>query len=479
MKLNLRQFADECGAHLPGGGGETVLAGISHDSRTVEAGDLFVCLVGQHSRGEKFLAEAAARGAVAALIQDDFAVGADCPLPLASVKDATEALKIFALGRRARFSGQCAAVTGSVGKTTTREILAGILTATGAGVVASAGNQNTELGLWLTLARLELSHRYLVLEMGARHRADIKTLCQYARPSLGLITAIEPVHMQTFTTLEEIMRAKAEIYDALEDDACAVLNADLACAHELLVHIGCEKLCLYSIRPDAPETRFKALNRVRAAMQLPPAQLQVSPAAAPQPGRCTVRAGLDTVTIDHQIHAEHNLSHLLGAVTAACAMGEEAQAVAQACLHVRLPARRLEHIAMGDGNLLIDDSYNASPAALLKGLDYARRQRQRLWLVVGEMAELGASETAALDGLVQQMSVCPPDRLICVGDQAATLASACPERAQCFSGAQQTLQWLLEQRPSDTCVYVKASRSAKLDELVDAFVQNSPLCSTN
>ena len=480
MKLSLGQFLDYCpDARLEGNRRSAMITGLCHDSRQVRPGDLFVCLDGKRARGEDFLDEARTRGAVAALVHQHRVGTLAADLPLLTAQDTLRTLEGYARRRRSAFSGPCAAITGSVGKTSCKDFLAQILGHGGASVNASLGNQNNEMGLWLTLARIDDNTTHLVIEMGARQLGDIKQLAQLARPGLGLVCAVEAVHLQTFSGLDEIVRAKAELYDSLDAEAAAVVNADIAQARELVQHIRCRRLIVYSSSSERAAERVGLVNAARAELGLAPAEAALFPLKAPTPGRCLISMGGRELELRHSVPAPHNLANLFGAMMCAQALGIKEEEIVAACERLRLPPRRLERRELAGNNLLIDDSYNANPASLLSGIDYALGERRRLWLVVGELAELGEGAEATMAALAEELAARPLERIVCIGDSAGALAKALPQRALRLADSEAALDWLLEQRPEDTCLYVKGSRSARLDELVDAFVKQSPLCSTS
>lgn len=222
MKLTLQQIAHIVGGDLSPSGARATVSGISTDSRTVGRGELFVPLRGDRFDGHDFLCQAARMGAAVCLSEE---VLAGFPVPAIRVEDTLAALGQLAAALRRDFSGPVIAVTGSSGKTTTKEMLSAILSLSGAGL-KTAGNFNNLIGLPLTLFRLEAAHRWAILEMGMSARREIARLAEIADPGVGVITNVGPAHLETLENLDGVARAKGELFAALKPGGTAVINAD-------------------------------------------------------------------------------------------------------------------------------------------------------------------------------------------------------------------------------------------------------------
>src|SRR5579884_1088700 len=348
MRWTIAQVA---GALLtqPGAGLDPVarVAGISIDSRTIRAGELFFAIHGPRHDGHDYLGMAFEGGALAAVVAKERLAG--LPEALRSrcipVDDTFEALKKLASAVRSGWNGKIAGITGSVGKTTTKEILAALLGAR-FHVLKSEGNLNNEYGLPLTLFRLEDTHEAAVLEMGMSRRGELSRLAAIAKPDVGVVTRVSPAHLEFFASVDEIALAKRELIEGLNGrDSVAVLNADdarvaafAAKAPGRVLTYGIERAA--DFRAEEIEDRG-ALGSV-----------------------FTVVAGGKRARIEMSLAGRHVIANALAALAAASVWNigtAEAQSVFRT---LRPPAMRGELLRFSNGAALINDCYNSSPAAL-------------------------------------------------------------------------------------------------------------------
>ena len=222
MELPVQKIARMVAGILTPPHSQVMVTGVSTDSRTIRPGELFVPLVGPHYNGHDYLGQAVQNGAAACLSEE---VVAGLPVPIIRVEDTLKALGDLAAAVRSHYRGPLVAITGTAGKTTTKEMLATILSQTGPGL-KTEGNFNNLIGLPLTLFRLEATHRWVVLEMGMSARGEIARLAQIASPTIGLITNVGPAHLETLHGLEGVARAKGEMFESLQPQTTAVINAD-------------------------------------------------------------------------------------------------------------------------------------------------------------------------------------------------------------------------------------------------------------
>src|SRR5579885_323698 len=348
MRWTIAQVADALGAR-PGPGLDPVarVAGVSIDSRTIRAGELFIAIHGPRHDGHDHVADALEQGAVAAVVAGPLLsryagwVSDRC----IAVPDTFEALKALARAVREAWGGKLAGVTGSVGKTTTKEILAALL-GTKLRVLKSEGNFNNEYGLPLTLFRLEESHQAAVLEMGMSRRGELSRLARIAKPDVGVVTRVAPAHLEFFSSVDEIALAKRELIEGLNGrDSVAVLNADdarvaafAAKAPGRVLTYGIERAA--DFRAEEIEDRG-ALGSV-----------------------FTVVAGGKRARIEMSLAGRHVIANALAALAAASVWNigtAEAESVFRT---LRPPAMRGELLRFSNGAALINDCYNSSPAAL-------------------------------------------------------------------------------------------------------------------
>src|SRR5262252_5194024 len=352
------------------------LAGISIDSRRIRGGELFIAIHGPSHDGHNYLDSVFDGGAIAAVVAEE-KLGR-VPERLRDkcivVGDTFIALKQLARAAREGWGGKIAGVTGSVGKTTTKEILAALL-GTRLRVLKSEGNFNNEYGLPLTLFKLEETHQAAVLEMGMSRRGELSRLAEVARPDVGVVTRVSPAHLEFFSSVDEIALAKRELIEGLNGcESTAVLNAD----DPRVAAFGAfapGRVLTYGIEQPA----FFTAEAIEDRGALGSAFDYVSPE-----GR---------VRLELALPGRHVIANALASLAAASVWGigiEEARAVLPS---LKPPAMRGELLRFSDGAALINDSYNSSPAALeaMTALLAATPGFKRRILAAGEMRELGAT----------------------------------------------------------------------------------------
>jgi UDP-N-acetylmuramoyl-tripeptide--D-alanyl-D-alanine ligase len=394
--------ADELRAATGAATGEPFAAtGVSIDTRTLAPGDLFVALVGERGDGHDHAAAAMARGAAGVLAHRRLA-----GVPSLPVDDTLHGLTRLGAAGRARFGGRAAAITGSVGKTTTKEMLRAILSAQ-APTHAAHASHNNHWGVPLTLARLPPGAAFCVLEIGMNHAGEILPLAKLARPHVAVVTSVEAVHVGNLGSVEAIADEKADILRGLEPDGIAVLPADSPHLARLRAAAGARALTFGEsgdIRMVSAETEADAVRVVAAAC-----------------GR-TIRFRLG-------LPGRHMATNALAAIAAAVALGVEPEAAAQALEgFAPLAGRgaRRPIAAAGGAALLIDESYNASPASVRAALSVLGMQKApRRIAVLGDMLELGEDACALHAGLARDVAA-GADLLFTCGPSMRALFDAAP-----------------------------------------------------
>jgi UDP-N-acetylmuramoyl-tripeptide--D-alanyl-D-alanine ligase len=457
MKLEIRQIAAMTGGRIFPPAARATVSGVSTDSRSIRPGDLFVPLRGPNFDGHDFLAEAVQRGASACLSQD---VIAGFPVPVIGVTDTLVALGDLAAGVRRGFAGPVVAVTGSSGKTTTKDMLSAILVQTGPGV-ATEGNFNNLIGLPLTLCRLTPEDHWAVLEMGMSARGEIARLAEIAAPTIGVITNIGPAHLEELQTLDGVARAKGELFAALPAGGTAVINADDERVARLPVANGVNRL-FYGLDPAATvhaAALAEAGTGIAFTLQLPEKSVPVRLAV---PGR-------------------HNVANALAAAAAAHALGIGGADIASGLAAFRPRAGRLETVALEDGVLLIDDSYNANPLSMKAALAVlAESGGGRKLAVLGDMLELG-DQAAALHREVGGAAGWV-DGLVVLGTFAGELAAGAREaglageRIRRVRDHAEALKVLCDWLEPGTRILVKGSRGMRMEKIC-AALRGAQACS--
>jgi UDP-N-acetylmuramoyl-tripeptide--D-alanyl-D-alanine ligase len=449
MKRTLASFARACGGRLTGA--DAAFSAVASDSRTLEPGELFVALKGPNFDAHQFVAAAASRGAVGAVVE----VEQPLALPQIVVPDVQAALGSAAAAWRAAFKGPLVGVAGSNGKTTAKEMTASILRQAGE-CLATRGNLNNHIGVPLTLLGLGEAHRFAVVEMGANHAGEVAQLVALARPTIGMITNAGAEHLEGFGSLEGVARAEGEMVAGLAPSATAVINADDEFAG------------LWRASTPARVVTFG----VRASADFSASQVRTAVGSAGFETSFLLRAPLGTATIRFSLGGGHNVANALAAAAAAVSAGATLEHVVAGLAAMRAVAGRLQFRAARGGAWLIDDSYNANPSSVRAAIEVLAQLPGRRWLVLGDMAELGefaAAEHQAIGELARARGI---ERLYALGALAACAATSFGAGARSFTDVPTLLGALsaaLEQGAADVRLLVKGSRVNRLERVVAAL----------
>ncbi|HUQ77664.1 MAG TPA: UDP-N-acetylmuramoyl-tripeptide--D-alanyl-D-alanine ligase [Patescibacteria group bacterium] len=429
------------------------ILGAAVDSRSVEPGNLFVALPGERTDGHAFIPGALAAGAAAIVvsqpIDDAILVGQDATV--VRVADPLRALQSVATAWRARFDPLVVGITGSIAKTSTKEAVATVL-GSALPTLKNEGNLNNEIGLPLTVLRLRAEHRAAVLEMGMYVGGEIAELARIGRPEIGIVTAVQAVHLSRIGTIEAIEKAKGELIEALPDDGVAILNSD----DERVRMMGSRtraRSMTYGFADDADVRAVDVVSRGPDGMSFELATRGGRwPVRIPALGRLAVHNGL-------------------AGAAAGLAAGLRPDAIVAALGTGWTAPHRGELIRAGEITI-VDDSYNASPGSVAAALDLLAGMPGRRIAVLGAMRELGDGHDAGHRRSGRDAAAVV-DRLVVVGDEAAGIgvgarAAGLDPAAIVEAGDRDAARdrLLAELRPGDV-VLVKASRGVELDILVD------------
>ncbi len=426
-------------------GSDVEVTGVAIDTRKLQPGDLFVAIRGERADGHDYLAEAAARGAVAALVTRKV----DSELPQVLVNDAELALGDLASAVRAQRDVRVVGITGSNGKTTVKTLVASILSRHGRTHV-SAGNYNNELGLPLTLLAMPRDTEYAVLEMGAGKPGDIAYLAAIARPDIGLVTLIAPAHLARMGSIEGVAETKGALYQALPADGIAVINADDAFASFFAGLAGARRQLRFGLEQPADVGADIVEQRVdgsRFVLSTPQGDAEV---ALPLPGR-------------------HNIANALAATAVALALEVSLDTIVAGLEQVGGVAGRLRRETMAGGWTLIDDSYNANPSSMTAAIDTLLLAGGERWLVLGDMAELGAQARALHAGIGERARERGVERLFAVGPLGAATVEAFGAGGEHFDDKAALITALRGQLHAGVTCLVKGSRSAGMEQVVAAL----------
>lgn len=443
----LSDFIRCAGGELVGNDAE--FTSVSTDTRTMQAGALFVALAGENFDGHDFAAQAAESGAIAAL------VARTLPINIAQivVPDTLAALTAFAREWRRQFTIPVIGVTGSNGKTTTKELIGSILNGIGPTLV-TRGNLNNHIGVPLTLLGLRAEHRFAVIEMGANHQGEIAHLASVAEPTIGIVTNAGAAHLEGFGSLQGVATGKGEMFRALPRDGVAVINADDAFANLWRENCAAERILTFGFEQPAQFMAHKVTSE------------------STQSG---FRTQFDLVTPDGTREAElalgglHNLRNALGAAAVAHAAGASLDDIVRGLAAMKVVAGRLELKPAIHGAFLVDDSYNANPSSLKAGLDAFRSFGGKRWLVLGEMRELGDSADALHAEVGRYAREAGIERLLAVGEHSHFAVEAFGPGAQWFADLDALIDVARNGISEGVAVLIKGSRANKLERVAAAL----------
>lgn len=423
--------------------------GCSTDSRGLAPGNLFVALRGERFDGHDYVQNAEARGARALLIER--AVRHERPALV--VADSGRAMGRLAQAWRERLGLPVVAVTGSNGKTTVKEMIAGILSGVGA-THATEGNLNNAVGVPLTLFGLAKRHRYAVVEMGASQAGEIAWLSAITRPDVALITQCAPAHLAGFGSIAGVARAKAEIYAGLRAGGTAIINADDEYA---------------GFWRDSCRAQRQKTFAIEAGADVRATNLAVS---ASSPGTCfELNAAEGRIGIRLPLAGRHNVLNALAAAACCLSLGVDLAAIRRGLEQAEAVRGRLQIRNGRWGLRIIDDSYNANPASLDAALDVLGGYAGRRYLALGDMAELGDSARELHIEAGQKARAARLDGLFTLGELSAHAARAFGPGARHFAAFDELMRALQPLAAAEVTLLVKGSRAMRMERIVRALTE--------
>jgi UDP-N-acetylmuramoyl-tripeptide--D-alanyl-D-alanine ligase len=475
--MNLGEIAEILGSNIRAARGASELAerepiGYSIDSRTMRAGELFFAIRGENYDGHRFVGDAIANRALAAVVSRDF-LDSDAgrqidpqKAALILVDDTLAALQFLAYSVLKNWQGDVVAITGSLGKTTTKEMIAAMLARIGR-VVKTTGNLNNYYGLPLSVLRMESDGKhasdfdYAVLEMGMNHKGEIARLTEIAPPDVGVVTIVAPAHLEFFSSIDEIAEAKAEMVSGITAGGKAVLNAD----DERVARMG-------AMRNDISRVTF-GIERsadVMASEIRPDGVAGSSFILSTRQGRVEARVPLP---------GRHNVYNALAAATVADLYETPLEDIAAALTETSSPKMRGEVIMFSDGFTVIDDSYNSNPRALFEmvSLVCANQESKRKIVVAGEMLELGSSGPELHREAGRQIARLGVDMLIGVRDLAQEIVKGALEAGLSATAAifvaspEEAADIVIREAREGDLILVKGSRGVKTEIVVERTKQ--------
>ncbi|MBD8881553.1 UDP-N-acetylmuramoyl-tripeptide--D-alanyl-D-alanine ligase [Rhodanobacter sp. 7MK24] len=426
-------------------GDDAAVGGVAIDTRKIKPGDLFVAFKGEHVDGHDYLAQAQAAGAAGALV----ARKVDSPLPQVLVDDVETALGDLASAVRAQRHARVIGITGSNGKTTVKMLTAAILSLHGRTHV-NTGSFNNEIGLPLTLLSMPEDAEYAVLEMGAGKPGDIAYLAAIARPEIGLVNIIAPAHLERMGSVEGVAETKGALYQALPADGVAIINADDAFAGFFSGLVGSRRVLRFGLEHKA---------------DLSAESLELHADGS----RFVLVTPQGKAAVDFALPGRHNVANALAAASIALALDVPLDTIVAGLQQARAVTGRLRRIVLTGGGTLIDDSYNANPSSMAAAIETLALAQGERWLVLGDMAELGADARALHAGVGAKAREHGIERLFAVGVLGAAAVEAFGDGGEHFADKVSLIAALQSGLHGGVTCLVKGSHSAGMEQVVKAL----------
>ena len=434
-------------------GAQAMVSGVSIDTRTLSSGDLYIAISGEQFDGHDFIAQAEQGGAVALVV----AKKVDTELPQLIVKDTRIALAELAGVVRDKLQLKLCAITGSNGKTTVKEMLAAIL-AVNYQVLFTQGNFNNDIGVPLTLLRLNKQHQYAVIEMGANHQGEIAYVCRFAKPDVAIITNVGPAHIEGFGSIEGVAQAKAEIIQSLTEEGVAVLNADDPFFTLWKELAGVRKVLSFGLTKAADIYAQEITTQVQGQQFKTHFDLVV---------------GANRVPVRLALAGEHNVKNALAASAACIALKVPLQQIQLGLEKVEAVNGRLQLFESESGIKLINDTYNANPASLAVALEVLKKCPGEHWLAFGAFGELGIESNKKHSEMGTEIRKSGVQRLFATGAMAENTVQAFGKGGAYYASKQTLIDALKSEITAEQILLVKGSRAQKMEVVVDALLNET------
>jgi UDP-N-acetylmuramoyl-tripeptide--D-alanyl-D-alanine ligase len=448
--MQLSEIAKEL--NTPHVGIDAVITSVGTDSRNIEPGQLFVAIKGDHFDGNEYAQDAIAKGASAALISNR-TINVQ---PSVLVPDTRLALGRLAHYWRNRFTCSIVAVTGSNGKTTVKEMIAAIMLAANANVLATKGNLNNDIGVPLTLLNMRGQHTCAVIEMGMNHLGEISYLSKIAKPQVAVITNAGTAHIGELGSRQAIAQAKGEIFDGLDEDGIAVINAN-----------------------DEYADYWQSLNINRKVITFGiDVNADVSASYVVQSDEMDIKLTTPNGSVELQLplQGKHNVMNVLAASAVAVALGVSNAAIVNGLTRFSGVQGRLNRLAGQNNAIVIDDTYNANPDSMKAAIDVLTaedaKSKNKLIMVMGDMAELGESAESLHKEIGHYARERGVNRLLGFGSLSQLATQAFGDQGEHFDSIESLITATQAQMQPNTIVLVKGSRMMKMERVVDAIKAN-------
>ncbi len=439
MNLMLSELVDKGFGVLHGR--DVLVSGVSIDTRSIIAGNLYFAISGPNFDGHDFTEEAIRKGASAVVVERDV-IG---EFPKLKVNNVREAIQKIASFWKSKFDCFIVAVTGSNGKTTVKEMIANIFSERGK-TLATEGNLNNELGVPLTLFKLNHTHNYAVIEIGANHIGEIAALAHWIRPHVSVITMIGSSHLEGFGSIEGIATAKSEIYSAMDDDGVAVINRDGTFFESLMLVAGKRTILTFGFHPDA-DVRGEIVNQ-----------------------QFTICNKEQSISVKLKLLGKHNQLNSLAAAAVTIASGIGLEEIKTGLEKMIPVAGRLAQIEVISQYCIIDDSYNANPASAKAAIDVLASLPGKKCLVLGDMKELGENQERFHSQVGEYARDNGIDYFFGRGELVSFSIRAFGKKNSYVNHDYDKLaERFLDMVPFGSSVLVKGSRSGKMEHFIDSL----------
>jgi len=461
-------------------GEDVAISSVSIDTRAIKPGQLYVAIKGHNFDGNEFVDEAQQAGAVAAIVHPGI-IPTDMDggnaasskelmrptIPHIVVDDTRLALAELAGAWRRKTSVAVVGITGSNGKTTVKEMVAAILSVN-ANTLFTQGNLNNDIGVPLTLLRLNEQHRYAVIEMGANHPGEIEYTSQYAQADVAIITNVGAAHIEGFGSVDGVAKAKGEIIQTLKQDGVAVLNRDDAYFDYWKSVAGTRKVVSFGM-DERVEAHAHRLSPVGGVTVRSVKTEIINHAFATTFDLVTAKGEL---TIKLKLAGRHNVVNALAAAAACLALGTDLQQIKQGLESVNPVTGRLQPLVGRLGNIVIDDTYNANSASLKAALDVLANCEGKSWLVLGAFGELGPESAKIHEQMGELIKSSGVVRLLAVGADTRNTVKIFGEGATFFDSQNDLIEVLKQELKGDEAILIKGSRAQRMENVAAALVEN-------
>ncbi|MFV1982421.1 MAG: UDP-N-acetylmuramoyl-tripeptide--D-alanyl-D-alanine ligase [Thiohalomonadales bacterium] len=423
------------------------LHGLSIDSRTTNPGDIFVAITGENFNGHDFIDNAVSKGALAAVTEKKLKVN----IPTLTVDDSRLALGDIAYHWRKEFSYPLVAITGSNGKTTVKELISSIFSQQG-NVLSTIGNLNNEIGVPLTLLQLTSDYKYAVIEMGANHVDEIEYLSNLVIPDVAVITNISEAHLGGFGTIDNIAKAKSEIFCGLPKSGVAILNANDVYFSYWKEKCGVKNIS-FGVNNENADV-YAVVDKISPNNEI------------------RIQTPLGEFEVKLQLLGIHNVANALAATAAAIACDIPLYSISKGLGKVSSIAGRLEIKNGVYGCRIIDDTYNANPSSLKAAINVLTGFPGKHYCALGDMGELGSNAVELHGKSGELLKNAGIDKLFTIGDLASESSKKFGMNAISFSEFDSMSSSIKDEVDSDSTLLIKGSRFMQMEKLVKKLILN-------